>query len=180
MKKINTLLRIYFLSCVTSLFSIFFSGCGVLNPPRIDSQGYYFDHYHSCGPIALEKAINEFYRAQGIVFVKNPAPRKEISQDIQSSGNLKRSALVLFNSSAALITWPNEIKKVLLDHRFKIISVDEFKKLDPDKDIAIILVYNAILRGEFHWVVYPIDKNIKKYFGDKTKVCYIFLIKKDG
>ena len=65
------------------------------------------------------------------------------------------------------------------DYGFKIISIDEFKKLNPNKDIAIILVYNAILKGDFHWVVYPIDKNIKNYFGDKTEICYIFLIKKD-
>ena len=178
MKKINTLLRIYFLSCVMVLFSVFFSGCGVLNPPRVDSQGYYLSHYYSCGPIALEKALNAYAAKNGIKY-KRAWNRKEISQDIQSSGNFKRSVLALFNSSASSITWPSEIEKVVRDHGFKIISIDEFKKLNPNKDIAIILVYNAILKGDFHWVVYPMDKNIKNYFGDKTEICYIFLIKKD-
>ena len=178
MKKINTLLRIYFLSCVTALFSIFFSGCGVFNPPRVDSQGYYLSHYNSCGPIALEKALNTYAAKNGIKY-KRAWNRKEISQDIQSSGNFKRSALALFNSNASSITWPSEIKKVVRDYGFKIISINEFKELNPDEDVAIVLVYNEVLKGEFHWLVYPIDKNIKNYFGDKSEIYYIFLIKKD-
>ncbi|HIN87859.1 MAG TPA: hypothetical protein EYN05_04280 [Nitrospinaceae bacterium] len=177
MKKINTLLRIYFLSCVMALFSIFFSGCGVLNPPRVDSQGYYLSHYDSCGPIAVAKALNAYAAKNGIKY-KRAWNRKEISQDIQSSGNFKRSVLVLFNSNASSITWPSEIKKVVRDYGFKIISINEFKKLNLDEDVAIVLVYNALLKGEFHWVVYPIDKDIKNYFGDKTEICYIFLIKR--
>ena len=155
-----------------------FSGCGIFHPPQRDHSGYYIKHFTCCGPTAMEVAINEYYRKQGIVFAKNPAPRKEISKKIQDEGQLFKGFLSLFDNEAVCATWSWELKKVAKKYGFELINVKDFKKLNPDKDIALVLVYGKFLSSEWHWMCYPVDKNIKDFFGSDTKIDKILLLKK--
>ena len=55
----------------------------------------------------------------------------------------------------------------------------DFKKLDPSKDIALVLIYGRFFSSEWHWVCYPIDKNISTFFGPDTNIDKVYLLKKD-
>jgi hypothetical protein len=151
-------------------------GCGIFNPYKKNSEGFYEKHYTCCGPIAIEKAINEFYRKQGIVFAKNPAPRKEISQQIQKSGMAFKECLSFFDRRAICITWPSEIKFIINKYGFELVTVQSLEELDPKKDIAIALVHGKFFSREFHWLVFPID-NVKDYYGEDTVVDKVYLMK---
>ena len=37
-----------------------------INLSQKDKDGYYIDHFYSCGPKAMELAINEYYKREGI------------------------------------------------------------------------------------------------------------------
>ena len=55
-------------------------GCHISNPNlRKDSDGYFVKHYNACGPIALEKAINEYYARKEAEPARKPAARQQIS-----------------------------------------------------------------------------------------------------
>jgi hypothetical protein len=178
MKNINTLLRLYVFSCVTALFSLFFSGCGILNPAVKDGNGYHVAHLSSCGPTAMEEAINEYYRRQGVIFTKWPAPREEISKGIQDDGQLFKKALSLFDKEVVCVTWSWEMKSAAKKYGFELVSVKDFEKLDPAKDIALVLVYGKFFSSQWHWMCYPVNENIEDFFGSKTKIDKIYLLKK--
>ena len=154
-------------------------GCGVINPHRKNAKGYYNAHYYACGPIALEKAINAAYANRGVKFAKNPAPRRRISQEIQDGGMIRRELLALFNKDAIQITWPNEIKKIADQYGFEVVSVEDFDSLSPEKDVAIVLIHGKYFSNQYHWVVYPVD-NVKNFYGKKTVIDEIFLLKWKG
>lgn len=154
-------------------------GCGLTNPHRKNSEGYYNAHYYACGPIALEKAINAAYANRGVRFAKNPAPRRRISQEIQDGGMLRKELLSFFDRDAIQITWPAEIKKIVNQHGFEIVNVDDIDSLDPKKDIAIVLIHGEYFSNQYHWVVYPLD-NIKNFYGEKTVIDMIYLLKWKG
>ena len=153
-------------------------GCGILNPPTKDRNGYYIKHFESCGPTAMEAAINEYYRKQGIVFARNPAPREEISKNIQDDGQLFKRFLSLFDKRTVDVTWSWEMKSVAKKYGFELIGAKDFKELDPSKDIALVLVYGKFLSSEWHWMCYPVDKDISTFFGSDTKVDKVYLLKK--
>lgn len=154
-----------------------FTGCGVFqNQYKKNSKGFYETHYSSCGPIALEKAINEFYRKQGIVFARNPAPRKEISQAIQKEGMSIKELLCYFDKESIAITWPSEIKYIANKYGFELITVDGLSDLDPEKDVAIVLIHGRLFSKQYHWVVFPVD-DIENFYGDKTAIDTIYLLK---
>ena len=45
-------------------------GCHISSPNlKKDSDGYFVKHYNACGPIALEKAINDFIEEQQLHYV---------------------------------------------------------------------------------------------------------------
>jgi len=179
MKNINTLLRLYVFSCVTALFCLLFSGCGILNPAARDSNGYYVRHFDSCGPIAMEEAINEYYKRQGVVFLRNPAPREEISKGIQDDGQLSKKILSLFDREVVCVTWSWEMKNVAKKYGFELVRIKDFERLDPAKDIALILVYGKFFSNQWHWMCYPTDSNIEHYFGPDTKIDKVYLLKKN-
>ena len=154
-------------------------GCGIVNPCRKNSEGYYPQHYRACGPTALEKAINAAYAKRGISFAKNPAPRKKISQQIQSDGMIRKELLAFISRSAVQITWPSEIKKIVNLHGFDIVTVDSVDSLDPEKDIAIVLIHGKRFSRQYHWVVYPID-DVKNFYGEKTVIDAVYLLKWKG
>lgn len=154
-------------------------GCGVINPHRKNSEGYYEAHYVACGPIALEKAINAAYANRGIRFTRNPAPRVEISQKIQDAGMARKQLLAFFNKNAIQITWPSEIKKIVNQYGFDFVPLDNLNDLNPQKDIAIILIHGAFLSKQYHWVVYPID-DVMNFYGKKTVIDAVYLLKWKG
>ena len=179
MKNINTLLRLYVFSCVTALFCLLFSGCGILNPAAKDKNGYYVRHFDSCGPKAMEEAINEYYRQQGVIFTKNPAPREEISKGIQDSGQLFKKILSLLDREIVCVTWSWEMKSAAKKYGFELVNIKDFKKLDHTKDVALILVHGKFFSSQWHWMCYPINDNIEHFFGPDTKIDKIYLLKKN-
>ena len=154
-------------------------GCGIINPHKRNSEGYYRAHYYACGPIALEKAINAAYANRGIKFARNPAPRRKISQEIQNGGMLRKELLSLFDKDAIQITWPEEIKKIANQHGFDIVPAKDLSSLDSKKDIAIVLIHGKYFSKQYHWLVYPID-DVKNFYGDKTVIDAIYLLKWKG
>jgi hypothetical protein len=153
------------------------SGCGVFkNQYQKNSKGFYERHYYACGPIALEKAINEFYKREGVVFAKNPAPRKEISQQIQKRGMKLKGLLTFFDPEAIAITWTSEIRYIIEKYGFELVKLNDIEKLDATVDIAIVLVHGEYFTKQYHWLVFPVD-DIKNYYGDKTIIDLVYLLK---
>ena len=163
MKAIKALA--YFVALILSVGPII--GCGIFNPPKLDEAGYYPAHYNCCGPIALERAL----KALGV-----HVDRKKISKSIQDSGQSGRQLASFFSKQAACITWPSEIKAIAKKHGFKTLTIKEFKELDLNKDVAIILVHSKL--NNYHWICFPCQKNVPECFGDNTKIDKIYLLKK--
>ena len=145
-------------------------GCVFFHPESLktDSDGHYIKHFRSCGPIALKKALGK---------LDIHVTEKELSKQIQSSGNLTRVLLTLIHHDTISATLPNEIKSVCLSYGYKVVKVKNLNDLDPKKDVAIVLVVGNILKGEAHWACFPTD-NIENYFGKNAKVSKIYLLKK--
>ena len=156
----------------------FFSGCGIFHPPLKDENGYYPVYFNCCGPVAVEKAINEYYRKQGIVFARNPAPREEVSKLIQDDGMVLKRFISFFHKQIVCASWSWELKSVVKKYGFELIKIDDFEKLDPLKDIALIIVRGKFFSKEWHWMCYPVDGDIKSFFGPDTKIDKILLLKK--
>jgi len=146
-------------------------GCVIFHPEQLktDEDGHYLNHFYSCGPRALQKAFNEF---------NIKVHEKELSKEIQSSGNLTRTLLTLIHYETAQITFPCEIKKICSEYGYQVNKAQSLEDLDPQKDIALVLVVGNVLKGEAHWVCFPVDKNITNYFGKNTKIDKIYLLKK--
>jgi hypothetical protein len=169
----------YLTSLVLCIGPLLLSGCGISNPYKKNSEGFYEKHYNCCGPIALEKALNSFWSKphDGVIYCfLKPFDRKEISQSIQKSGMHFKECLAYFDPRAICITWPSEIKDVLEKYNIETVKLDSLDELDPKKDIAIVLVHGKCLSREFHWLVFPID-SISDYYGKDTVIDKIYLMK---
>lgn len=144
--------------------------CSIFHPEKVkkDEAGYYASHYWSCGPIALNKAFKELD-----IYLSS----KKISREIQDSGNLSRVLLSLVHYDTIQITFPSEVYSVIEKHGFKVIELEELKQLDSRVDVALVLVAKNYLKGEAHWLCFPIDENIEEFFGKGTRVVKIFLLK---
>ena len=142
----------------------------IFHPEKVkkDEAGYYTDHYWSCGPRALNKAFKELD-----IYLSS----KKISQEIQDSGNLSRALLSLVHHDAVQITFPCEMYHVIEKHGFRVVGLKELKQLNSKIDIALILVARNYLDGEAHWLCFPVDNDIKGFFGKETKIVKIFLLK---
>lgn len=150
-------------------------GCGLVNPYKKNSEGYYEKHFNCCGPTALEKAFNELHRQHGTV-LNNPINRERLSKEIQDMGTNLKDFLSFFNSEAICITWPSEMKAMAKKYGFEPITVKDIDTLDPQRDVALVLIHKSIT--DFHWVVFPID-NPKTYYGEKnTIIDKVYLLKK--
>ena len=161
------------------LFAIspLFSGCGIFYPPEKDVNGYYIKHFRCCGPTAIEKAFAEYNRRARIINKRHISSR-EISEQIQDAGIPLKRFLSFFDRGVICVTWSWEMEKVVGKYGFKLLDVDKFESLDPSKNIAFILVRGRFVSQDWHWMCYPVDKNIKSYFGSKTKIDKILLLKK--
>ena len=147
-------------------------GCSFLTGLEKNSEGYYERHYHACGPIALEKAFSEYYRRQGAAY---HGERGQLSKQIQDSGMIGKELLSIFNNDAIEITWPHEIKAIIRKHGFEAISIKNISELDPQKHVALVLVYTKLTN--YHWLVFPID-DPEDYHGEDTKIYKVYLLKK--
>ena len=164
---------------VTTFFLAFIlSGCGILQSARTSDYTkrqrlLNLDPYHvqSCGPEAVQKALLQF----GI-----QSDLENLSHAMQSSpscANLMRDIVSIFDINGRRITFPSELKTILREHGLKVTSVKKLENLDQNKDTAVVLVKrNGSL--EYHWMCFPIDKNIKNFFGKETLIKEIYLITK--
>ena len=161
------------LAWLVALFILFapLLGCSFCTGLKKNSEGYYNEHYYACGPAALEKAFLEYYGREGIAYC---ARRDLLSKQIQDSGMIGKEILSIFNKDAIQITWPHEIKMMIKKHGFKASSIKSLKELDPEKHIALVLVYTNLTN--YHWVVFPVD-NPAHYYGEGTKIHKIYLLK---
>ena len=150
--------------------------CALFDRHQKNEEGFYEAHYSTCGPVALRKAFNEFYIREGIVFVRDPHPRDEISKLIQKRGMKAKELLSFFHKDTICITWPNEMKYVANHYGFELITVDDIDDLDPEKDIAIVLVHGKLLSNQYHWTVFPVDE-VKKFYGESTVIDIVYLLK---
>jgi len=170
--------KLAWLAAIFFLVGPLFSGCGVFHPPAKDKDGYFIKHFTCCGPTSIEAAINEYYRKQGVVFARNPAPRKEISKHIQDDSRLLKGFLSLIDRRIVCATWSWEMKSAVKKYGFELVSIDDLEKLEPNKDIALVLVYGKFISSEWHWMCYPVDNNINTFFSSNTKIDKIYLLKK--
>lgn len=164
-----------FIAALCCLVSIFNTSCGLIHPPD-RHNGYLANHFYSCGPTAISKALNLYAEKNNVKFKKSYTA-KQISIEVQDSTVLfdLREFLTLIDKRSAEITWPQEIKHNL---KLKGIAVKEVKSLNDlnkTSDIAIVLVHWKGKLTWYHWVVFPKD-NIYHYGKDKTVVDRIFLL----
>ena len=144
-----------------------FLGCSAFDRHEKNPQGYYEEHFWSCGPRALEKAFKA---------LNENATRKDISKTIQEQPRPFIELLSFFDKDAVQITWPKDIKRIAKKYGYKIISIKEFDQLDPKKDVALVLIYTNL--DNYHWLCFPADKNIPEYWGKSTKISKIYILKK--
>ena len=82
MKPPFALIIVYRYLCTLLLIASLTSGCS-LTPKN--SEGYYTKHYYSCGPKALEKALDNFFAKHSASF-QDKISRESISKMIQDDG----------------------------------------------------------------------------------------------
>ncbi len=143
-----------------------FIGCSTFDRYDKNPQGYYEEHFYSCGPHALEKAFKA---------LNKKVSRVEISKAIQDQPRSFIELLSFFNKDAVEITWPSDIKRIAKKYGFKIIPIRDFDELDAKKNVALVLINTKL--DNYHWLCFPVDENIPKYWGDKTKISKIFILK---
>lgn len=155
--KISILLIIILLVC---------QGCIVFNPKYAekDKEGYYVYHYSACGPLALEKALRAF---------GEDVNRKQLSREIQTTGNASRKAVALIHYEGIQITWPSEIKTILNRYGYDIQKLDNFSELKAG-DVGIVLLLGDTMNFQYHWVSFPEDKKIETHFGKNTKIIKVY------
>ena len=112
--------KIKIVAWITAMFIAIspFMGCGILNPPSRDGDGYYSQHFRCCGSIAIEKAFIEYKKRREIVDTRYVSA-KEISKQIQDDGLLLKGFLSLFDKRAVCATWSWEIKNLVKKYGFK-------------------------------------------------------------
>ena len=152
------------------------SGCGILKYANTDLRVRENRHVWSCGPEALSYAFDVLEKKYNVKFNLS---REEISALIQKNNkcsDLLRDFLSIFSYQAGSITWPSEIRTTLKNHGFKIQEVKSYEELSPG-NVAIILVH---LKGtlSYHWMCYPVEKDILYFFGKETIIKKIYIIKK--
>ena len=162
-------LLLYAYSFLFAVIPVTFSGCGILNPAKVDESGYYIRHYRSCGPDAIGKALDKFNRNGRRV------SRERISQDIQDNSNAVRRFAGIVDRRGTEITLPSEVIDVCKDYGYSVTTVDNLDTLDPSKDIALVLVRKGIT--DWHWLCYPVDVFIDNFYGEGTVVSEILLLK---
>ena len=150
------------------------TGCGILKPAKM-ADGYYVDHYNSCGPTAVYYALSHFIDQRNLPITVPTPP--QISQQIQDSSSILnlRFPLTLLYSDFVQITWPSEMVKVCESYGFEMVKLDSLDDL-KENDTGIILLHK---KGtiEYHWVCHPIDSQIKTHYGDThTDIHSVYIV----
>jgi len=165
-----------FLKLVCLTLALTLSGCGILQYAGTTPSVRGNRHVLSCGPDALSCAFDVLEEKYNVKFNLSQGEISALIQKDNKCSDLLRDFLSVFSYRAGSITWPNEIRTTLKNHGFKIQEAKDYKKLSPD-DVAIVLVR---LKGtlNYHWMCYPVEKNnILHFFGDKTIIEKIYIIK---
>ena len=170
---LNTLRAIWFgLVCF-----VMCTGCGVINHTHME-DGYYTEHYWSCGPTAI-------YRALSTYIVENNIPidipeRNDISRHIQDNATILnlRTPLTLLYKDFVQITWPHELKEVVESYGFTIKELKNVKELTAH-GTGLILIHKK-RTVDYHWICYPDVKNPESYWKDQTRVINVYVIEYKG
>jgi hypothetical protein len=166
MTKCEKIYKYIRISTILIFILLITQGCIVFHPEysKKDEKGYYLYHHNACGPVALEKAL----QALG-----ETVSREDISQEIQSKGNLRRKIMSLIHYEGIRITWPSEIEDTARAHGYKTKIIKNLSELQSgDVSIVLLLGDNSIF--QYHWVSSPEDKDIKNYFGKDTQILKIY------
>jgi hypothetical protein len=134
------------------------------------------EHALSCGPEALDDAFEILEKKYNVRFHLSKEKISEIIRQDSKCGGLLRDFFSAFAYEAQSITWPSEIRTTLKKHGFRIEEVRSFKNLDPDQ-VAIILIHKKGTLN-YHWTCYPVQRDILNFFGGKTIIKKIYIIKK--
>jgi hypothetical protein len=138
------------------------TGCGILKPAK-KVDGYYIEHYLSCGPAAMHYALTHFIDQYNVPI--NVPDRVSISQRIQDDASILnlRFPLTLVHSDFVQITWPSEMESVCKSYGFDLIKLKSLDDL-KETDTGLVLLHK---RGtlEYHWVCHPVDSQIKTHYG---------------
>ena len=165
MKSPSALIIVYRYLCVLLLILSLGNGCSLV--PK-NSEGYYSEHYYACGPTALKEALSLFSaKHEHKLVASENISRIEISKLIQDNSFACQEFLSVLNEKALQITWPAQI--------IDVVGVDSLKELDPDVDIAVVLIHNGLTN--YHWLCFPANRNIDKHWGDSTVVDKIYVLK---
>ena len=161
------------------LLSFMVTGCGLFKQfnesekykqLRADNRDPH--HAASCGPKALYKALKRF---------DERVSRREISHEILSNGQITscvRDLLSIFDNEAREITFPREMKIPLEKRGYIMKKVKSLKELNEQKDVGLVLIKKkwTLL---YHWLCFPVDKNILTFFGNDTDIQEVYLILKN-
>lgn len=156
---------------LVSLLILLLSGCVFLHPNKsmVDGKNNFINHYSSCGPESIERALNIL--SPGSLF-----NRADVSISIQETGNFTRIFLSLIHYKALEITWPSEIRGFLEKNGYTVEAVDKIEDLRVGVDVAVVLVSNSII--DMHWFCFPDELYILDTDYKHGKVLYIFKITK--
>lgn len=173
-------LQKYLLMPLLMLSFILNTGCGILNPPNKDANGFYTDHYTSCGPVAVQEALTLYSQINNISY-KRPITSKSISQDIQRDAPIfifnRTRLLIVFNRDAAGITWPSELKSACGKYGVKLTAVpvsDLYEDSNRNKTY-IILTHKKWDLSSFHWYAYP-GSSRSHFWGDESVFDIVYLL----
>ena len=161
------------------LLSFLITGCGLFKQfnesekyKQLRAQNKDPHHASSCGPEALHKALKE---------LDERISKREISHEILSNGQITsciRDLLSIFDNRARGITFPSEMKKPLEKRGYTIKKIKSLKELDKEKDVGLVLIKKKQTLI-YHWLCFPVDKNILTFFGNATNIQEVYLILKN-
>ena len=157
---------------------VIFSGCGILHPASKSPDGYYTSHYISCGPQAIQNAIEHYYKVNEEYRILRHLSRKDISQDIQDTDSFVdgRKFLTHLYKDFAAITWPHEIIEVCRLYGFEAVRLDDISKL-KQTDTGIVLLHKK-WSMVYHWICVPVESAHGFYGSDNTVILDVYLLRR--
>jgi len=169
------LIDIYeYVKCVFILpFILFLTSCGLHHKPSPTEKWWLKKgidplHFKSCGPVGLQKVYSHF--------IDENVTNIMISIEIQENRKIKIFKMLgTFDVDFRSITCPPELLSHLKRNNFKYESItyNELK----EGDVAIVLLKGHDDFYDWHWAIYPDDRNeIPTFFKDYTKIIKTYKI----
>jgi len=153
-------------------------GCVAFHPRSLekDELGTYKIHHYSCGPQSIRDMLDCIHRE--IKWIKYPFSSKEISQEIQKTGNGLRLLGSIFHYEFLETTWPHEIEDYFNNHNINFKKINKIQDLKDKNKIVLFLVKGSTLKGEWHWVTFPTHSlnYISNVFGENTEIVLGYVI----